>query len=231
MSSTGTNKFEKRLSRLRLYTFGAIAAVALVAIGLSGLGSPAANAAEDAAEPVALLPAPAFELTDTMGQTHKLADYLADGQTVVLEWFNPGCPYVKKYHDGENANPSMREAYAFAKQHGVVWLAVNSGAPGMQGHGLEHNREMRAEYGIDYPVLLDESGTVGRAYGATSTPHLFIINPAGEIVYHGGVDDTVTKNDQPSGNYVIAALTQLMAGEAVHPAETAHPGCSVKYAK
>ncbi|MBN2082539.1 redoxin domain-containing protein [bacterium] len=230
MSSTGTYEFGQRLSRLRLYTFGLSAVVALVVTGISGWGSTAAQAADDSAT-AAVKPAPAFELMDTQGQTHKLADYLADGKTVVLEWYNPGCPYVKKYHDGASANTSMRDAYQFAHQHGVVWLAVNSGAPGMQGHGLELNQQMRAEYGIEYPVLLDESGTVGQAYGATSTPHLFIINPAGEIVYQGGVDDTVLMADQPSGNYVIAALKQLMAGEAVNPAETAHPGCSVKYAK
>lgn len=174
--------------------------------------------------------APDFELTDTAGQTHKLSDYLADGHTVVLEWFNPGCPYVRKYHDGEQANPSLREAHAFASDQGVVWLAVNSNAPGKQGSGLEANREARRNFGMAYPVLLDESGTVGQAYGATSTPQLFVISPAGEIRYSGGADDTVTAQDQASVNYIMTALRQQLAGEPVEPAVTPHPGCSVKYA-
>lgn len=172
--------------------------------------------------------APDFTLRDTQGNQHQLSAYLEQGKPIVLEWFNPGCPFVQKYHAGDN--PALRDALAFAAEHGVVWLAVNSGAPGKQGHGVEMNEQARVEFGMGYPVLLDEDGTVGRAYGATNTPQLYIISASGLLLYSGGVDDTLLEDDEASVNFAKKALEEHLAGEAIEFSETPHPGCSVKYA-
>ena len=208
---------------------GVTAIAALIVTGsLAAAAAPVA--AEESKAPRVGFMAQDFTLTDTAGQTHSLTSYLTDGKTVVLEWFSPGCPYVRKYHEGADANPSMREAYRFAAEHDVVWLAINSNAPGTEGSGLELNRQKRGEFGIEYPVLLDEDGTVGRAFGASSTPHMFIISPEGKVLYNGGADDTKLNTDTPGINYIVNALTQYMAGDEIDPAATPHPGCSVKYA-
>ena len=170
-----------------------------------------------------------FILMDTDGNKHTLSEYLAEHEAVVLEWFNPDCPYVKKYHDGPN--PSMAEAVEFVSNQDIVWLAVNSNAPGNQGHGVERNQRAKADYGIDYPILLDENGTVGRNFGATSTPQLFLIGEGRTVLYNGGVDDTRVNEDIPGVNYVIDAVNQFISGKEINPAKTPHPGCSVKYAK
>jgi peroxiredoxin len=96
--------------------------------------------------------APDFELIDTQGKTHKLSTYLSEGKTVVLEWFNPDCPFVRKHHEKTR---SMADTQALAAKEGVVWLAINSGAPGKQGNGLERNKKAIEDYKIGYPVLLD----------------------------------------------------------------------------
>lgn len=128
-------------------------------------------------------PAPAFTLTDLDGKQVTLAEFA--GKTLVLEWFNPDCPFVKYAHGEGGPLRTM------AKQRGdtVVWLAINSGAPGKQGAGVERNREAKTEYGIEHAILLDESGEVGRAYGATNTPHMFVIDPAGKLAYAGALDN------------------------------------------
>ena len=140
-----------------------------------GEGSPASAKLGEAA--------PAFSLPDLEGKPIALADFA--GKTVVLEWFNPDCPFVKYAHGEAGPLRSM------AKQQGdaVVWLAINSGAPGKQGAGVERNREAKQEYAIEHAILLDESGAVGRSYGATNTPHLFVIDPAGKLVYAGALDN------------------------------------------
>lgn len=170
-----------------------------------------------------------FTLADTEGNTHSLAEYLADGKVVVLEWFNPDCPYVQKYYD-EGVNPSLDAAYAFADEQDIVWLAINSGAPGKQGAGVERNTKAVSDWGIPYPVLLDETGSVGMSYGATNTPQMFVIYDD-TVVYMGGVDDAVTAGDTPQNAYLLDALKAVKAGEEVPVAETKHPGCGVKYAK
>lgn len=128
-------------------------------------------------------PAPAFSLPDLDGKTIGLADFA--GKTVVLEWFNPDCPFVKYAHGEGGPLRTM------AKDRGdeIVWLAINSGAPGKQGAGAERNREAKQEYAIEHAILLDESGTVGRAYGATNTPHMFVIDSSGKLVYAGALDN------------------------------------------
>jgi peroxiredoxin len=198
----------------------------LVLVGITMLRQPA-----QAAEVAQLKPgaaAPDFTLNDTAGSTYKLADYVSTGKVIVLEWFNPDCPYVKKYHEG-NTNGSLREAYTFAKEQGYTWLAVNSAAPGKQGYGVERNAQAITDYGISYPVLLDESGKVGLSYAAQNTPQIFIITD-GKVVYNGGVDDTKTAEQQPGEKYLLAALQDVAAGKPVAHPLTMHPGCGVKYA-
>lgn len=170
-------------------------------------------------------PAPAFTLTDTDGKTFNLADH--KGEVVVLEWFNPGCPYVKKHHEKLD---TMAATYGAFKDKGVVWVAINSGAPGKEGAGLETNKTAKANWKIQYPVLLDETGMVGKMYGAKTTPHMYIINKDGTLAYAGAIDSDSSAGKAGETNYVKQALTQVLAGETVSTPETKPYGCSVKYA-
>jgi len=172
--------------------------------------------------------APNFTLTDTDGNEHTLHDVLKqDGvNAIVLEWFNPRCPFVVKHYD---ANTTMADTYASFKERGVKWMAINSGAPGKQGAGLELNREIKSDWEIAYPLLLDESGKVGRAYGAKTTPHMYVINGEGILVYAGAIDDNPSPRQAGETNYVAAALNSVLAGETVEVSETRPYGCSVKY--
>ncbi len=181
-----------------------------------------------AASALALPPgekAPDFTLPDTEGVEHTLSAYLADGRTVVLEWFNADCPFIKKHHA---THKTMNETFAAADSN-VVWLCVCSNAPGKQGHGLERNRKAREEYGMDYPVLLDPKGEVGRLYGAKTTPHMFVIDAAGTVAYAGAIDDDRSAAKLGGTNHVAAALAALAAGDTVTVADTRPYGCSVKY--
>jgi len=172
--------------------------------------------------------APGFTLTDTEGLEVTLQDFLDEGMIVVLEWFNPDCPFIKKHHLNSK---TMNETFAEFAELGVVWLAINSGAPGNQGAGLERNQQAVEQYEIPFPVLLDESGDVGRSYGAKTTPHMFIIAPEGIIVYNGAIDDNRSAETLGDINYVAAALTEMAAEEEISAAETQPYGCSVKYAE
>lgn len=173
--------------------------------------------------------APDFTLRDLDGKAVSLREYR--GKTVVIEWFNPQCPYVKKAHlAGSLVDTAKRHIEA-----GVVWLAVNSGGEGRQGHGLEVNRQGKAQFSMTHPIMLDETGAVGKAYGATNTPQLFIIDGQGTLVYRGGIDNSPDAEQQsPQGgkliNYVDAALADLSSGRPVQHADTPPYGCSVKYA-
>jgi peroxiredoxin len=170
--------------------------------------------------------APQFELQDTSGETHSLHDYLTAGHVVVLEWFNPDCPFIKKHHE---QHKTMDETYARYRDEGVVWLAVNSGAEGKQGAGLERNQKAVKEFEISFPVLMDPSGKVGRAYGAKTTPHMFVIAADGTVVYAGAIDDDRSAGKLGGTNHVAEALDALLAGQSVPVAETQPYGCSVKY--
>jgi peroxiredoxin len=172
--------------------------------------------------------APDFTLKDLDGKPVKLADF--KGKTVVLEWFNPDCPFVKAAHTKGPLVDTAKKQTA----KGVVWLSINSGAPGKQGTGVEKNQAAVKTFGLVNPVLLDESGAVGKAYGATNTPHVFIINAKGVLVYRGAADNSPDGEGQsPTGgtliNYVDAALADLAAGKAVGTPESKAYGCSVKY--
>ena len=179
-------------------------------------------------EPSVGSPAPAFTLTDTKGKQHKLADF--KGKHVVLEWVNFGCPFVKKHYESGNMQATQKKAV----EKGVVWLSVCSSADGKQGHmdAADWNEEIVDRKLSSTAVLLDESGAVGKTYGAKTTPHMYIVNPDGVLVYKGAIDDkpSTNKDDIPGAkNYVLAALDESMAGKPVSLASTTPYGCSVKY--
>lgn len=175
-------------------------------------------------------PAPDFALPDLDGKTVKLSDHR--GKVVVLEWFNPGCPFVVASH----TRGTLKGAAARERGRGVVWLAVNSGAPGKQGHGAEVNRAAAKDWGMDHPLLLDESGDVGQAYGATNTPHMYVVDAKGTLVYAGAIDNSPDgERASPQGGtlveYVTAALEDVRAGRPVRTPRTKAYGCGVKYAR
>jgi peroxiredoxin len=173
-------------------------------------------------------PAPDFAGVDTQGRQHRLADYR--GKTLILEWTNHDCPYVRKHYGSGNMQLQQREATA----KGAVWLSVISSAPGRQGHvsAAQADRLTQERRAAPSAVLLDEQGDIGRTYLAKTTPHMFIIDPEGKLAYMGGIDDKPTSNPADiagSTQYVPQALAQLQRGEAVSPSVTRPYGCSVKY--
>jgi peroxiredoxin len=171
--------------------------------------------------------APDFTVADTDGKEHKLSEYTEQDKIVVLEWFNPGCPYVvRHYNDDFNTTNNLEKEY---KDDNVVWLRVNSGAPGKQGAGLEHNRKIKQQWNIAGPILLDESGKAGRLYGATNTPQMAVIDADGVLRYWGALDDDPWGRKDDRVNYVEKALDAVIAGETVDTARTKAYGCSVKY--
>jgi len=172
--------------------------------------------------------APDFSLPDAKGTTHSLLQY--KGKYVVLEWFNPQCPFVKKHYGSSNMQNLQKEF----TDKGVVWLTIDSNAPGTEGNLTpEEAQKIVASWKThETALLLDPEGNAGRAYGAKNTPNMVIINPDGKIVYHGAIDSKATPNpsDIPSStNYVKAALDQSLAGKSVSTPETKPYGCSVKY--
>ncbi|MCR5876209.1 redoxin domain-containing protein [Phenylobacterium sp. J426] len=182
-----------------------------------------------AAAPAVGQPAPDFRLTDAAGKAVSLSDFR--GRTVVLEWHNPGCPYVKKHYDSGN----MQKTQATVARDGVAWLTINSGAPGKQGHmsGAEARAQVAQSGAQPAAYLLDPRGEAGRRYGAKTTPHMYVINKAGVLVYAGGIDDKPTANPADlvgARNHVLAALTELKAGKPVSVPTSRPYGCAVKYA-
>ncbi|SFE15298.1 thioredoxin family protein [Paracidovorax konjaci] len=193
----------------------------------SALALAAAGAAHAATATVGQ-PAPTFTLTDTSGKPVRLADYR--GRTVVLEWTNPGCPFVRKHYDSGNLPATQKGAQG----QGVVWLAVNSTekasadylAPPQLAAWLQERKAAPTA------VLMDEEGTVGRAYGARTTPHLYIVDPHGTLVYAGGIDSIPSARPadiDKATNYVKAALADIAAQRPIATATTQPYGCSIKY--
>jgi peroxiredoxin len=175
-------------------------------------------------------PAPDFVLKDVDGREVRLS--ALRGKPVVLEWFNPKCPFVNKSHT--SAMGALKGTAARHSAEGVVWLGIDSSAPGKQGHDLGEIREAATRFGLTHPILLDESGAVGRAYGATNTPHMFVIDRNGTLVYGGAADNSPDgEGESPQGgtlvNYVDAALADLAAEHPVRVPRTKAYGCSVKY--
>jgi hypothetical protein len=202
---------------------GLIAAVA--AAGVLTAGALIASTADAATIGEA---APAFAELSTTGETVKLSDFA--GKTVVLEWTNDGCPFVRKHYDSGN----MQATQAAATADGVVWLTVISSKPGAQGYATAAEADALTAKHKAKPtaVLLDPDGSMGRAYGAKTTPHMYVISPEGKLVYNGAIDSDPSSDPKDiagATNYVEAALTAVKAGKAPDPAATVPYGCSVKY--
>ena len=173
-------------------------------------------------------PAPDFTATDSHGRTQRLSDY--KGKFVVLEWHNQGCPYTRKHYESGNMQRLQKEWTA----KGVVWLSVISSAPGTQGYvtAAEENDYLGKMKAAPSSVLLDPTGAIGHLYAAKTTPHMFIVDPKGTLIYNGAIDDHPTSDasDIPaSRNYVSAALQEALAGKPIREAATRPYGCSVKY--
>lgn len=174
------------------------------------------------------LPAPDFTLPAQNGKSVKLSKQ--KGSWVVLEWFNPGCPFVKKHYGSKNMQ-GLQKKYA-AK--GVKWFSIDSSAPGKEGHltAKEAAETLKSLEMGSTALLLDPKGDVGRLYGAKTTPHMFVIDPKGVLVFMGGIDDTPSTDPADiakARNHVSAALDEAMAGKKVSVPTTKPYGCSVKY--
>jgi len=209
--------------RIKHGSFPRVTALAAV-LALSALALPR-GASADA---VVGQPAPAFTLTGTDGKPHSLADY--KGKYVVLEWINHDCPFVKKHYGSGNMQ-KLQKKYT---EQGVVWLSVNSSAPGKQGnYPPEQANALTAEKKASpTALLLDPDGKVGKEYGAKTTPHMYVINPEGELVYAGGIDDkpsTDAADIAAARNHVDQALSEALAGKPITVASSTPYGCSVKY--
>lgn len=181
-----------------------------------------------AARPEAGQPAPDFAATDTSGKTWRLTDLA--GSKVILEWTNHDCPYVRKHYGSGNMQALQREAAAA----GYVWLTVISSAPGKQGHvSAEEADALTRERGAaPAAVLLDTQGAMGRAYGAQTTPHMYVIDGSGTLVYMGGIDDRPTSDPadlEGATSYIRLAMADLAAGRALANPVTRPYGCSIKY--
>lgn len=172
--------------------------------------------------------APDFTLTDTSGKSVKLSDYA--GKLVVLEWTNPGCPFVRKHYDATNMQGLQKEAAG----KGVVWLTINSTEPG-SGDYLAPNalaQWMAGQKANPTATLMDLDGNVGHAYGARTTPHMYIISPQGQLLYAGGIDSIPSSkvaDIQQATNYVRVGLNEALAGKALSTSTSRPYGCSIKY--
>lgn len=172
--------------------------------------------------------APSFNEKDSTGKSHQLSDF--KGKWVVLEWYNKDCPYVKKHYDSQN----MQKLQAEYTGKGVVWVSVISSAPGKQGYlTAAQAEEVRAKAGSKASaIIIDEDGNMGKAYDAKTTPHMYVINPEGQLVYMGAIDSNDSSNPKvipESENYVKAALDAGMNKQPIKTKVTKAYGCSVKY--
>lgn len=168
-------------------------------------------------------PAPAFTAVDQEGRNHSLESL--DGKVVVLEWTNPECPFVQRhYREG-----TFKELSARYGSEGVVWFAVNS----TNSNKAENSAEWMKKNSIAYPTLIDSKGELGRLFGAKSTPHVFVIDREGKLVYHGAVDDDPNGQKQPAQRqqYLENAIKAALKGQAPERSETRSYGCSVKYSE
>lgn len=174
-------------------------------------------------------PAPDFTLTDINGKTHSLSSFR--GKTVVLEWVNPECPIVVKHYDRSGNMPSLQKE---AVDGGVVWLQINSGGKGEQGDydPQEVQSWMKKNNVVSTAYFRDQDGKVGKMYDARTTPHMYVVDPKGTLVYAGGIDSIQSGNPadiKKATNYVREALSDLKAGKPVRTATSRPYGCNVKY--
>ena len=196
---------------------------------LLGLAAAVAIAAPAYAKPVVGEAAPEFRAVDADGRTRALSEFR--GKTVVLEWTNNGCPYVQKHYNSGHIQGLQKQA----TKEGVVWLTIISSAPDTQGYlKAAQAKAWKAKAGAaSTAVLLDPTGVVGRAYDAKTTPHMYVVDKTGKLVYMGGIDDKPSPDPQTlktARNYLVAALADVQAGRPVAQAVTRPYGCSVKYA-
>lgn len=212
---------------MRLKALGSALAATLI-LSLPALSTPPAKPAAPAGPSRPGAAAPDFALPDAGGRIHSLSGYR--GKWVVLEWVNYDCPFVKKHYGSGN----MQKQQQAARDKGAIWLSINSSAPGKQGHfeGVELTKRILDAKAASDAYLLDGDGKVGKAYKAKTTPHLFVIDPEGRIIYSGAIDDKPSTDPADVAgamNFVEAALESGMAGKPVATASTASYGCAVKY--
>ncbi len=172
--------------------------------------------------------APDFHGSDSNGKTESLAQY--KGKYIVLEWANKGCPFEQKHYNSGNMEKLQKEWTG----KGVVWLSVISSAPGQQGYvsPAEENDYLKQMHAAPTAAILDPTGAIGRLYGAKTTPHMFVIDPTGKLIYQGALDDQPSPDPATvpiAKNYVSAALTESLSGKSVSTPQTRSYGCSVKY--
>jgi len=175
-------------------------------------------------------PAPDFKLVDAMGKEHLLSDYVAAGNIVVLEWFNPQCPYVVEHYNTEGKGTSTAVEKEFKDQK-VVWLRINSGSAESGTSGKDYTNEVAKEWKITSPILLDADGKVGKAYNAKVTPTMVVISTDGVVAYEGQMDSETSPSKTGEIIYPREAVKSLLAGETVTKKQTKAVGCGVKYAK
>lgn len=197
----------------------ALLTLAVVALSVPAVAGSGHDHGHDHAKAQVGHAAPDFELVDHAGNVHKLSDYA--GKTVVLEWTNPQCPFVVRHYDADTMTKLAKA------NDDVVWLAVDSS----NFVTAESASAWAKKEDITYPILLDASGTVGKTYNARTTPHMFVIDAEGTLVYDGAIDDDPRGNKDGATNYVAAALASVKAGKDVATATTKPYGCSVKYGK
>jgi|TARA_R110000782_G_scaffold13976_3_gene40911 peroxiredoxin len=173
-------------------------------------------------------PAPDFTLTDYQGKEHTLSSYTAQGNIVVLEWFNHECPFVKKHYNHES--DTMNAMVKAWEGKPVVWLRVNSATPTNPVGKAENVAKAVKEWDITTPILVDADGKVGKMYGAKRTPEMYVITPEGVLAYHGAIDNDRTARGPGDLNYVEQAVGEIVAGKPVSVPTTDAYGCSVKYA-
>ena len=181
-----------------------------------------------AAQAVVGQPAPAFSVVDAAGKTVSLADY--KGKHVVLEWVNPGCPYVQKHYNSGNM-PATQKA---AVSQGVAWLTISSTSKDASDYKPPADLAawIRGKEGAPTATLMDDDGKIGRAYGARVTPHMYLIDPQGKLIYAGAIDSKPTANPadiKTATNYVSQTIGEVMAGKTPSQATTRAYGCSIKY--
>ena len=196
---------------------------ALAAVAVSALWAGVAHGAASIGQA-----APDFTLTDTGGKTVRLSDF--KGKHVVLEWNNPGCPFVRKHYDSANMQSLQKDASG----KDVVWLAINSTETGHQDYlsPARLGQWMVEQKASPRATLMDESGAVGKSYGARTTPHMYMVNPQGTLIYAGGIDSipsASTADIKTATNYVRVGLTEALAGKPLSKPATQPYGCSVKY--
>jgi peroxiredoxin len=206
----------------------ALSLVALIALSALFVGASslavakkpqATTGGEQAPASAVAVPAPAFTLPDQDGKPVRLSDFA--GKVVVLEWTNWDCPWVIRHYE----KGTMKSLAAKYKDKGIVWLAINS----THYATAEKDKAWAAKHGLSYPILGDRDGKVGKAYGARTTPHMFVIDTKGAIVYQGAIDDDQRWTNPNPTNLVDKALGELLAGQPVSQAQTTPYGCSVKY--